>query len=92
MPPARFCNNWPKLFVQRKKPWRLVRAFGLRPLLLYLLGRLPLDRAMREASKITGSTVRAVTMPFAEAAIDVDKPEDLVAVEKILAARRSGTG
>jgi CTP:molybdopterin cytidylyltransferase MocA len=35
-----------------------------------------------------GVRLRVVTMPFAEAAIDVDKPSDLALVEKIFASRR----
>ena len=31
-----------------------------------------------------------VTMPFAEAAIDVDKPSDLALAEEILRTRRQG--
>ena len=37
---------WRRVERERKRPWRLVRAFGLRPLLSYLLGRLTLDDAM----------------------------------------------
>lgn len=78
---------WRNIERQRKKPWRLARAFGLRPLWLYLRGVLTLDRAMDEASRILGLRAAAVRMPFTDAAIDVDKPEDLVAVERILAGQ-----
>jgi GTP:adenosylcobinamide-phosphate guanylyltransferase len=79
---------WRRAELERKRPWRLVRAFGWRPLLAYLLGRLTLDAAMRRASRIAGARVAAVPLPFAEAAIDVDKPADLELVETILAWRR----
>jgi GTP:adenosylcobinamide-phosphate guanylyltransferase len=79
---------WRRAELERKRPWRLVRAFGWRPLLAYLLGRLTLDRAMARASRITGARVAAVALPFAEAAIDVDKPADLALAETILARRR----
>ncbi len=78
---------WRRIERERKKPWRLVKAFGIRPLLLYLTRRLSLDQAMREASAILGIQVKAIKMPFADAAIDVDKPADLEAVENILANR-----
>jgi GTP:adenosylcobinamide-phosphate guanylyltransferase len=78
---------WRRAELERKRPWRLVRAFGWRHLLAYLLGRLTLDAAMRRASRITGARVAAVSLPFAEAAIDVDKPADLELVETILARR-----
>ena len=79
---------WRKVEQERKRPWRLVRAFGWRPLLAYLLGRLSLDDAMARASSIIGARLAAVVMPQAEAAIDVDKPADLELVETILARRR----
>ena len=79
---------WRRAELERKRPWRLVRAFGWRPLLAYLLGRLTLDGAMERASRITGARIAAVSLPFAEAAIDVDKPADLALAETILARRR----
>jgi hypothetical protein len=41
---------------------------------------------MVELSRVIGVEGRAVVMPFAEAPIDVDKPEDLRLVEEILRA------
>ena len=79
---------WRRVEQERKRPWRLVRAFGWRSLLAYLLGRLTLDDAMAHASSIIGARLAAVTMPQPEAAIDVDKPADLELVESILARRR----
>ncbi|HLT01326.1 MAG TPA: NTP transferase domain-containing protein [Geminicoccaceae bacterium] len=78
---------WRRVEQERKRPWRLVRAFGWRPLLAYLLGRLSLDDALARASEVIGARVAAVVMPQAEAAIDVDKPADLELVETILAGR-----
>jgi len=65
-----------------------VRAFAWRPLLAYLLGRVTLDDAMARASNIIGARIAAVVVPYAEAAIDVDKPADLALAETILARRR----
>jgi GTP:adenosylcobinamide-phosphate guanylyltransferase len=79
---------WRRVEQERKRPWRLVRAFGWRPLVAYLLGRLTLDDAMARASSIVGARIAAVVLPFAEAAIDVDKPADLELVERILARQR----
>jgi 2-C-methyl-D-erythritol 4-phosphate cytidylyltransferase len=79
---------WRRVEQERKRPWRLVRAFGWRPLLAYLLGLLTLDDAMARASKIVGARIAAVVVPCAEAAIDVDKPADLALAETILARRR----
>jgi GTP:adenosylcobinamide-phosphate guanylyltransferase len=78
---------WRRVEQERKRPWRLVRAFGWRPLAAYLLGRLTLDDAMARASHVIGARIAAIVMPCAEAAIDVDKPADLALVETILARR-----
>lgn len=78
---------WRQIERERKKPWRLISAFGWRELVVYLTGRMSLDQAMLRASDMLGVRARAVSMPFADAAIDVDKPADLTAVEKILASR-----
>jgi GTP:adenosylcobinamide-phosphate guanylyltransferase len=81
---ARF---WTKVERYRKQPWRLFAAAGPRALLSFLFGRLDLAAATERLSTVLGLRLRVVTMPFAEAAIDVDKPSDLALVEKIFAAR-----
>ena len=80
---------WQRVERDRKKPWRLIRAFGIWPLVLYLVGAAGLERAFALGSKRLGLVAKPVVMPMAEAAIDVDKPEDLVLVELILAKRNS---
>ena len=67
-----------------------MRAFGLRPLLTYLFGRLTLKRAETQASRIIGAKAALVDLPFPEAAIDVDKPSDLILVDRILAEKEQG--
>lgn len=78
---------WRRVEQERKRPWRIVKAFGYRSLLAYLLRRLTLDETMIRASTTIDAQVRAVRLPLAEAGIDVDKPEDLVLVEEILRSR-----
>jgi GTP:adenosylcobinamide-phosphate guanylyltransferase len=78
---------WRRVEADRKKPWRIARAFGLGSLLAYGLGLLTLEAAMRRVSRVLGCEARAIALPFAEAAIDVDKPADLALVETILARR-----
>jgi hypothetical protein len=58
------------------------------PLLRYGLGRVDLDTAFRLGSRRLGLDARPILMPFAEAAIDVDKPDDKDLCERILLARR----
>lgn len=78
---------WRRMERERKRPWRIAKAFGYRSLLDYALRRLTVDETMIRASGIIGAKVRAVRMPPPEAGIDVDKPEDLVLVERILRSR-----
>ncbi len=80
----RVVEVWRRAEQQRKRPWRIAAVFGPALLLGYLLRRFSLDQAMARISARLGVPVRAVKMPFAEAAIDVDKPEDLELVERIL--------
>jgi CTP:molybdopterin cytidylyltransferase MocA len=83
----RIVDFWARLEQHRKRPWRLVAAVGPLALLRFLLGRLSLDDALRHLSRRAGATIRAVELPFAEAAIDVDKPADLALAETILRQR-----
>ena len=78
---------WRQVEVMRKRPWRLILAFGAAPLVRYLLGRLDLLTALRIASRRIGARVDAVICPFPEAGIDVDKTVDLELVEQILKSR-----
>ena len=78
---------WRRVEADRKRPWRIVKAFGPGLLLGYLFGRLSLDQAMLQASSRLGCRVRAIALPYGEAAIDVDKPDDLAIVEQLLRHR-----
>jgi GTP:adenosylcobinamide-phosphate guanylyltransferase len=80
---------WQQIERERKRPWRIVKAFGFGRLATYLGGMLSLTKAMEQASELMDAQVEAVRIPFAEAAIDVDKPEDLVLAEEILARREN---
>jgi len=84
---ARAAEFWVNAEQFRKQPWRLARAFGPVSLLLFVLRRLSFDAALVRGSAAIGCRVDAVRLPFAEAAIDVDRPADLALVSKILAAR-----
>ena len=75
---------WQQADKNRKKPWKLIGAFGLRPLLLWLAGRLTLERAFEIGSARLGAKARPVLMPFGRAAVDVDKPEDKELVDRLL--------
>lgn len=80
---------WHDLEKVRKQPWRLVGAFGPMALLRFLTRSLTLDSAFALASRRLGLTARPVLMPFAEAAVDVDKPADKELAEKIISERNA---
>lgn len=78
---------WAAMERHRKKPWRLIAAIGPLTLLRFGLGLMDVATVERLLSRRVGATVRVVEMPFAEAAIDVDKPADLELAEAILRRR-----
>ncbi|MBL8660768.1 MAG: nucleotidyltransferase family protein [Rhodospirillales bacterium] len=84
----RVLEFWRRVENDRKRPLRVIRAFGLFSLLAYVSGRLTLAQAMERASIRLGAEVRAIVLRWPDAAVDVDKPEDLALVEQILTDRR----
>jgi hypothetical protein len=65
----------------------LVAAFGPAALLRFLTGRIDLAQAFEMASRRIGVSAKPVVLPFAEAAVDVDKPADKELAEVILKRR-----
>lgn len=80
-------ERWQDLERNRKKPWKLVGAFGIMPILWFAIGTLTPKRAFGHISRKLGIIVEPVFLPFAEAAIDVDKPSDHALAEAILKKR-----
>ena len=75
---------WREMERHRKRPWRLIAAVGVLPLIGYLLNRLSIDDAFSHLGRMVEARIGWVEMLEAEAAIDVDKPDDLRLVEAIL--------
>lgn len=78
---------WARVEAGRKRPWRLVAALGWGALLRYALGRLELADGLARLSRAMGLRVEAVLMPWPEAALDVDRPEDLPVAERLAGVR-----
>lgn len=78
---------WRQVEQDRKRPWRMIRRIGPGPLLSFALGRLSLDAAVAALGHRTDTVLATVDMPFADAAVDVDRPDDLTLAEAILARR-----
>lgn len=81
----RMAQLWQQVEDRRKTPIRVIGLVGWRAMVLYALGWLSLEGALRRLSRKTDIRISAVTMPFAEAAIDVDSVEDLDLVRNIVA-------
>jgi len=71
-----------------KKPKRIFKAFGLGFMLLYKLKLATSAQLTNILSKRWGLKLELVSMPFADAPIDVDNPGDFERTEKILQIRR----
>jgi hypothetical protein len=71
----------------RKAAWKLARIVGFRTLLRFLLRRLTIANIEELASEIAGFSVEIVVSPFAEMAMDVDKPWQIQLLEAELKHR-----
>jgi CTP:molybdopterin cytidylyltransferase MocA len=76
---------WRRLEAKRKNPAAMAREIGLFTALSYLAGQMTKDGLERTIRRKTKVEARLVPLQTPEAAIDVDKPEDLVLVRSILA-------
>lgn len=86
----RMVEFWSHIERERKNPLRLIRTLGGLVLIRYVLGRLSLSEALARLGRRLDLQVKEVLLPFPEAAIDVDSPEDLALAEQILVERRKG--
>lgn len=83
---------WQRMERNRKKPWRMVRVFGTGSLLKFAAGRLTVDDALARVHDLTGARATLVRLPFAEAAIDVDRESDLELARTILETPPASAG
>lgn len=80
-------TRWRQAEDLRKRPWRLIaQILGPWIVLRYLFGFLTLEQALNAFSSKTGINIKAIKLPFPQAGIDVDKVEDLLLAETVLAA------
>lgn len=71
-----------------KQPRRILKAFGLRFMLMYKFSLATIDGMAAHLAKRWGVKVKVIRMPFADAPIDVDNPGDFTRTEGILKKRR----
>lgn len=68
---------WNKLISARKNPFKQAALFGFWTLILVLTRQISLEDAVPRVEKQLGIKGRAVLCPYAELAMDVDKPHQL---------------
>lgn len=82
---------WAGLEAERKSPLRLAARIGPATLVRYALRRLDLSAAFALLSRRAGAVIAPVVLDDADAAIDVDTPEDLALVrDRFSDSRRCG--
>ncbi len=86
---AKAVGFWRRVEAERKRPLAMARLLGPLALLRFALGRMTLRDALDALERRCGARLSAVEMPFADAAVDVDKPADLALAEAALRARRA---
>lgn len=85
----RIIGFWRMIEENRKSPLTMLRKLGVMTAARYLTNTLTLSQAVAKLGKRTGTRLATVDMPFPEAAIDIDTPQDFYLVERILTARES---
>lgn len=81
---------WRSLEHERKRPLSMAWLVGPVALLAYMSRLVTLGMMVRLLGRRTGTVLGVVRMPFAEAAIDVDTPADLILVESIIRTAPAG--
>jgi GTP:adenosylcobinamide-phosphate guanylyltransferase len=67
---------------ERKSFWKQVKSIGLDTLFLFLVRRLTIAKIERRVEKVLGFSGKAVICPYAQVAMDVDKPHHLDVVRE----------
>lgn len=78
---------WQRLVEARKSPTRQAALLGYDVLFLLMLRQLTLKEAEASINRRLGINARAISCPFPELGMDVDRPRDIDVLEDILAAR-----
>jgi GTP:adenosylcobinamide-phosphate guanylyltransferase len=84
---GRALDLWAGVEQDRKKGWKLVARFGPWLLLRALTRTITLADAVAAGGRRFGFAARAVALDDPLAAVDVDKPEDLILAEAVLEGR-----
>lgn len=82
-------ETWKAVEADRKRPWRIAMRLGPGMLVRFALGRLTMAQAIGKLGSRIGIKAVRVAARDGLAAVDVDKPSDLVDVRGVLARRAS---
>jgi GTP:adenosylcobinamide-phosphate guanylyltransferase len=80
---------WERLVASRKNPLKQAAIIGFDTLILAMLRIITLDEALKKATSRLNMTGRVIICPFAEVAMDVDKPNQLELIRSDLEKRRA---
>jgi GTP:adenosylcobinamide-phosphate guanylyltransferase len=78
---------WQEIEAERKRPLRMLRRLGFSYGLRYRFRRLSLEGALARLGTLSGARIGFTVLSDGHAAIDVDKPADLVLVRRLIAGR-----
>ncbi len=80
---------WRRMETERRRPLRMMLRLGIGIALRYQSGRLRLGDALARLGQLSGTRVAVVELADGRAAIDVDKPEDLELVRRLMTGAAS---
>jgi len=80
-------DTWKRLIDSRKNPIKQAAILGIDTLFLTLLQAITLEEAVRKVAARLHMTGQAIICPYAEIAMDVDKPHQLEMMRTDLASR-----
>lgn len=78
---------WEAMYNARKHAWRLARLVGPLTILKLLARQMSIAEIEAKAGRLIGEPVRILKSPYAELAMDVDKPHQVELVRRKLEAR-----
>lgn len=78
---------WRQMEANRKSPWRMLHVLGLGSMVRYALGRLSLADVVAIITAHAGCSIAPVMLDDPHAAIDVDTPNDLALVRRIMESK-----
>ncbi|SJZ74548.1 NTP transferase domain-containing protein [Selenihalanaerobacter shriftii] len=73
-----------RMIANRKDPLKMTRILGLKFLFKLLCGQLSISEVEDRASELVNSCCKAIITDYPELGFDIDKPEDLELIQKIV--------